>query len=223
MKIYRYIALVVFLCTYITLFESVVECEELQGKYCYSSPKNEPLLVAEEASYSLALREAVKRSNTFKEFIDKVEDCELRKEIREIAAACATQGTKVIKQETSGRTVCTELTTHLDIKVLESIIERKLRSTGTMGETEFKGLIPSESIKVINYRREDGIITILYQAKKELGFKAVGITVNCFDGDGNLIESNSAFFPESPLPRNNIRWASLPIAEGTLTFELKIN
>ena len=223
MRIFRNIVLVFSVCTCITFFAPGADGEELRGKYCYSGLESEPLLVAEEASSSLALRNAIKGSKTFQTLTNEVEDCDLKKEILEIAAGCVAERTKIIKQEVLGRTVCTELTTHIDIKALKSLIERKLRKVDPTKGTEFKGLIPNKAIRVLSYKRKGEFVTILYQAIEDLGYKSVVITIHCFDKDGDLIESNSAFFPESPLSRNNIRWASLPVDKGTVTFELKIN
>ncbi len=200
-----------------------VAAEEIRGEYCYAAHETEPLTVAEEISYALALRKAVKESETFRSLTKNIEDPLLKKSIIEITAGCGVKNVKVIKQDFRGSASCTELVAELDTKMLESIVSRKAPSTDSEKPEGFEGLLSNEYVKILNYKKEGSFLTILYQAKQYLEPDCVEISIVYFDNQGRQIKRTFGHFPMVRLDRGNVRWASLPLHGQTGSFELRLD
>ena len=200
-----------------------ISAEEISGKHCYSSVKNEPISMSKEISYALALRNAVKSSDSFNSLAEGVEDCLTREEIIEVAAGCGINNINISNQDVQGRTVCTYLTAELDTQILKLIIARKTAEAESKKPKGFKGLISNDDLRILNYKREGSFVTVLYQAKRFLNEDAVEIVLLSFDSSGNLLKRRSVDFPLRPLSSGAFRWGSIPISEDAVSFELKIN
>ena len=214
----------IFICSLGISFPCLrVSAEEIRGEYCYTTLETEPLMVAKEISYALALRKAVNQSHTFKSLTKDIEDFRLKKSIIEIAAGCGVGQVKVLKQDIQGRTSCTELVAQLDTQILKSILSRKVLAADSAKPKGFEGLLSNEYVKILNYKKEGSFLTILYQAKQHLEPDSVEISILCFDNEGRQIKRTSGLFPLRPVARGKVRWASLPLREESVSFELKLD
>ncbi|MBW2116242.1 MAG: hypothetical protein JRH04_15815 [Deltaproteobacteria bacterium] len=217
MTLNKKIMVLIFICSLGISFPCLrVSAEEIQGEYCYTTLETEPLMVAKEISYALALRAAVKKSDTFKSLTKDIEDFRLKKSI-------GVGQVKVLKQDIQGRTSCTELVAQLDTQILKSILSRKVPVADSAKPKGFEGLLSNEYVKILNYKKEGSFLTILYQAKQHLEPDSVEISILCFDNEGRQIKRTSGLFPLRPVARGKVRWASLPLREETASFELKLD
>jgi hypothetical protein len=194
--------------------------EEIKGKYCYSSAAYEPLLLAREISEALALRRAIENSEKFQAMVKDVHECKVKNSIVEVAAGCAVNNVKIESQEIQERTVCTSLTGDLDVKILENIIWRKAQSASPNKDAEFEGLLSNEKVRILNYYKEGSFVKILYQAKRDLDYGSFMLSITSLDMDGRQIKRHASHFPLKHLLQWDFRWASLPLDEKAVSFEL---
>lgn len=200
-----------------------VSAEEIRGKVCYTSLESEPLRVADEISYALALRKAVKESDSFRSLTKDIEDPLIKKSIVEITAGCGVTNVKVLKTDVRDRTSCTELVAQLDTDVLKSVVARKLPRTDSTESEGFEGLLRNEYIKILNYKKENSFLTILYQAKQYLEPDCVEISILYFDGQGRQTMRTFGHFPMVPMSPGEVRTGSLPLREQPGPFELRLD
>ena len=213
----------VFICLMASSFYCPgASAEEIRGKYCYSCLKRGSLVIAKDVSYALALRNAVKKNATFKSLLDSIDDCETKKSVLEITAGCCVKHIKVLKESLKERTACTELVADLDIAVVKSIISRKIQALESSEKKGFDGVISNEQVRIINYKREGSFVTILYQAKEDLLYESVGMSITSFDIKGRKIIRSAGRFPLGSLSRGKVRWASLPVPTDAASFELEL-
>ena len=224
MTLNRKIMVMVFVCLIGLSFLCLrVSAEEIRGEYCYTTLETEPLMVAGEISYALALRKAVKESEMFRSLTKDIEAPLIKKSIIEIAAGCGVNDIKVLKQDVRGRSSCTELVAQLDTEMLKSIVARKAPPTDSTKPDGFEGLLSNEYIKILNYKKEGSFLTILYQAKQHIEADCVAISILYFDNQGRQIMRNFGHFPMVPVARGKVRWASLPLREEPGPFELRLD
>jgi hypothetical protein len=224
MTLNRKIMILIFICLIGLSFSCLrVSAEEIRGKYCYTALETEPLMVADEISYALALRKAVKESETFRSLTKDIEDPRIKKSIIEITAGCGVNNVNVLKKDVQNRTSCTDLVAQLDTEMLKSIVSRKAPPIDTTKPEGFEGLLSNEYIKILNYKKQGSFLTILYQAKQHLEPDCVEISILYFDDQGRQIKRNFGHFPMEPVARGSVRWASLPLREETGSFELRLD
>lgn len=212
--------LISFILATVFLNGLVASAEEIQGKYCYSSAEHEPLLLAREISEALALRKAIGNSEKFQTMIKDVDECKVRNSIVEVAAGCAVNNVKILNQEIQERNVCTSLTGELNVKILEDILWRKVQVASATKGAEFEGLLSNANVRILNYYKEGQFVKILYQAKRDLDYGSFMLSITSFDTDGRQIKRHSSRFPLKHLLQGDFRWASLPLDEKTVSFEL---
>jgi hypothetical protein len=200
-----------------------VSAEEIRGEYCYTTLETEPLMVAGEISYALALRKAVKESDTFRSLTKDIEDPRLKKSIIEITAGCGVDNVKVLKKDVRDRTSCTELVAQMDTEMLKSIVSRKAPPIDSTRPKGFEGLLSNEYVKILNYKKEGSFLTILYQAKQHLEPDCVEISILYFDNQERQINRTFGHFPMEPVGRGRVRWATLPLREEPGSFELRLD
>jgi hypothetical protein len=223
MTLNRKIMVLVFICLIGIPFPCLrVSAEEIRGEYCYTTLETEPLMVADEISYALALRKAIKESETFRSLTKDIEDNRLKKSIIEITAGCGVNNVKVLKKDIRDRTSCTELVAQLDTEMLKSIVSRKAPPISTEPKG-FEGLLSNEYVKILNYKKEGSFLTILYEAKQHLQPDCVEISILYFDNQGHQIKRTFGHFPTEPTARGRVRWASLPLQEEPGSFELRLD
>lgn len=224
MTLNKKITLLVFTCLIGLPFPCLyASAEEIRGESCYTTLETEPLMVAGEISYALALRKAVKESETFRSLTKDIEDPLIKKSIIEIAAGCGVDNVRVLKKDVRDRTSCTELAAQLDTEILKSIVFRKAPPTDSTESDGFEGLLSNEYVKILNYKKDGSFLTILYQAKRHLEADCVAINILYFDNQGRQIMRTFGHFPVVPVARGKVRWASLPLREEPGSFELKLD
>ena len=200
-----------------------VYSEEIRGDFCYTTSETEPLIAADEISYALALRKAIRESDTFKSLTKDIEDRQIKKSIVEITAGCGVNNVNIIKQDVRDRTSCTELVAQLDTEMLKSIISRKAPPVDASKPEDFEGLLSNEYVKILNYEKEGSFLSVLYQAKQHLEPDCVEISILYFDNQGQQIKRTFGHFPMEPTARGRVRWASLPLREKAESFELRLD
>ena len=126
---------------------------KIQGDYCYQYGDSESLMVAKEISYAMALRKAIETYKTFISSTSIVTDFKLKKDIIEAIASGYVDDINVVKQDVKGRTVCTTLVGYVNPQAVKSVISRKVEKVRKAKRSPYEGIISSERLEILNYKR----------------------------------------------------------------------
>ncbi|MBW1796033.1 MAG: hypothetical protein JRJ38_16690 [Deltaproteobacteria bacterium] len=226
--------LVVLLMTVCVIGSGHAEPVRIEGEYCYQYGDSESLMVAKEISYAMALRKAIETYRIFISSTSIVKDFKLKKDIVEAIASGYVDNIEILKQNVDGRTVCTAVAGYVDPQTVKSLISRKVERATKKKSRDFQGLISSENIKILNYKREVGKsrrgnsyplhVSVLYQARVSPPcIHSTRIIVDCFDRDGNPIPGTSSEVPHHALSKGEVRREYLQLPDETAYFEIRLD
>ncbi|UCG14717.1 MAG: hypothetical protein JSU72_09835, partial [Deltaproteobacteria bacterium] len=172
---------------------------------------------------------AIETYQTFVTSTSTVKDFQLKKDLVGTIASGYVQNIQIIKQEVSGRTVCTELIGYVEPAAVKGIIARKIEETTRLSENKSGVLVSNNRIEILKYKKL-GVtstnklrVAVYYRAKTILDVKSVMIIVDCFDKEGDPIEGKHASVPYNRLSRGDVRKREFYLPGNTVSFQFRLD